>query len=333
MNHVLPRASRIVVAIVAVAAAAATGSCSRASAPDDPRAGSPGRTSMVVVTLGQADDDPFTATAIAGARATAASLDASLKLVESSSDRLDGDVQDALATSPDVIVGIGDATLAAIDPAAASNLDHQFVVVGGEAAEPTANLTTAVFRDHEALYLTGVEAAVMTRSGTVGVAAPPSNPLVDAWVATFASGVRSAGARVEVAEVSGSSSTAAVSDLTARKADVMQAVQLGTTLLDSTRDRPSFAAGADGCSDRPVVDSVVTHADQAFDLVVRDVLAGRTGGVHSFGLAEDAITLASLDGSDDCLIAQDPAALDAVRAARATIVDGSIEVPDPDFVR
>jgi basic membrane protein A len=283
-----------------------------------------------VVTLGD-PEDPFVTSAVSGARATAKSLDASLDIVRSDADRLDDDVQDALAARPNVIVGVGAATLDAIDPAAASNLDQQFVVVGGEAPEPTANLTTAVFRSHEALHLTGVEAGLMSRSGTVGVVAPESDPLVDAWVETFTAGAESSGARVEIARVTGTDTAPALSRLDAASADVVQAVLLGRARLDRTSGRPSFDTGPQGCRDAATIDSVVTHADQALDATVREVMAGRPGGVHSFGLAEGTITLASLDGDGDCLISRDPTAMTAVRAAQDAIVDGTTTIPDPDF--
>ena len=74
------------------------------------------------------------------------------------------------------------------DPAAATTLDQEFLLLSTEALEPTANLTAAVFRDYEGYYLAGVAAGVR---GSAPIVTPPSSPLVDASVARFVAGLHS----------------------------------------------------------------------------------------------------------------------------------------------
>jgi basic membrane protein A len=330
MNHISSRAPRRIAALLAIAVAA--GACSTGSdGSSTPRDDAHPRSSIVVIVAGE-PTDPFTVSALSGARNTARSLHAELTIIQTTSDRVDADVEVALTTQPTLIIGVGARTVDAIDPAAAANLDQEFIVIGGEAPEPTANLTAAVFRRHEGLYLTGVEAGLMSRSGTVGAVAPPSDPLVDAWVGTFETGVRAAGVKVVTARADDAGTDRALSRLDGRGADVVQTVMPETPPVESTPARPSFGVGPEGCGAPAAVDSVVTHADLALDATVREVVGGRPGGVHSFGLAEGGITLAALDGAD-CLIARDARALSRIRAARDAIADGSIDVPDPDFAR
>ena len=170
----------------------------------------------------------------------------------------------------------------------------------------------------------------MTSSGTVGAVAPPSNPLVDAWVGTFATGARSVGAEVVTAHTHDTGTDQALSRLERRGADVVQTVLPEVTPIGSTTAHPSFAAGPNGCDSAGAVDSIVTHADLALEATVRAVVDGSPGGVHSFGLAEGGITLAALDGAD-CTIARDDRALSRIRAARDAVAAGTIDVPDPDF--
>jgi basic membrane protein A len=327
MNPISTRAARcatVLLALAVISGACSSGTDASSSADDD----RPRTTIVVITTAGP--DDPFTESALSGAREVAPSMRAELEIVETTPERLAADVQDAVDAEPALIIGVGPLAVDAFDPAAAANLDQQFILVGGEAAEPTANLTAAVFRSHEALYLTGVEAGLMSSSGTVGAVAPPSNPLVDAWVGTFETGARSVDAEVVTAHTDDTGTGQALSRLERRGADVVQTVLPEVTPIGSTTAHPSFATGPNGCDSKAAVDSIVTHADLALEATVRAVVDGDPGGVHSFGLAEDAITFASLDGTD-CLITRDDPALSRFRDARDAVAAGTIQVPDPNF--
>jgi basic membrane lipoprotein Med (substrate-binding protein (PBP1-ABC) superfamily) len=116
-----------------------------------------------------------------------------VEAVQSVADRLDAELElvttidDAMTAHPDVIIGIGDEQLSDFDFTAASNLDQQFVLIDARPLEPTANLTSAVFRDYEGIYLAGVAAA----GSPATVTAPDDNPLVNATVQRFIDGVHS----------------------------------------------------------------------------------------------------------------------------------------------
>ena len=123
---------------------------------------------------------------VADARAVAADLGATLEVVDTSD--VQGAVDAALIDSPDVIIGVGDEVLDVVDPAAASTLAQQFLLLGAQALEPTENLTASVFRDYEGYYLAGVAAGV---AGHAAVTAPPASPLVDSSVSRFSDGLHS----------------------------------------------------------------------------------------------------------------------------------------------
>ena len=207
---------------------------------------------------------------VAEAHAVAADLGASLEVVDTTD--VQAAVDAALLDSPDVIIGVGDAVLDEFDPAAASNLAQQFLLIGTEALEPTANLTAAVFRDYEGFYLAGVAAGV---TGTAAITAPPSSPLVDSSVARFVDGLHSVAPSLD------------------------PVVTIGDDL--------NF-----GCS-------ITTDFSLALGEPLERILAGDTGGVYSYGVADAAVAI------DGC-----PAAASTeVHAAAADLASGDVVVTDP----
>jgi hypothetical protein len=58
---------------------------------------------------------------------------------------VDAALADALATEPHVVVGLGDAAVDAIASASAQHLDQDFLLVGAQSAEPTANVTAVIW--------------------------------------------------------------------------------------------------------------------------------------------------------------------------------------------
>jgi basic membrane protein A and related proteins len=74
--------------------------------------------------------------------------------------------------------------------------------------------------------------------------------------------------------------------------------------------------------------------DALVEQLIDQILAGTAGSVVSFGLAEGGTGVMAL--SDDlansqCVIAEHPDVVEAVKAAAQGIIDGSIVVPDPLF--
>jgi hypothetical protein len=96
------------------------------------------------VVLLTTDDDGPTATLAAAVREWAGSEDVSLRTVvaKGAADRLPA-VLRAVDLHPDLVVSAGDALVDPLAQVTASHLDQQFLVVGAELAEPTANVTAA----------------------------------------------------------------------------------------------------------------------------------------------------------------------------------------------
>jgi hypothetical protein len=96
---------------------------------------------VVLLTAGK---DAQTQTLVTAVRDWAKEEQVSLKTVEASaSDQYVGKIAEAIGLKPDLIVSAGNALIDPLALVTASHLDQQFLVVGAELAEPTANVTAA----------------------------------------------------------------------------------------------------------------------------------------------------------------------------------------------
>ncbi|MBI9116149.1 hypothetical protein, partial [Sanguibacter suaedae] len=130
----------------------------------------PGLTLAVVVPSSTAD----TAAAVTEVEAFAAAHDASVSVIapDAASSRGEGSLLDpetllgdAVAEGTDVVVVIGGDLLAALDRVSASTLDQQFVVIGAQLPEPTANVTAVVWPGADSRDGSSPEAEVAPRVG------------------------------------------------------------------------------------------------------------------------------------------------------------------------
>jgi hypothetical protein len=73
-------------------------------------------------------------------------------------------LQAALTDSPDVIVVLGEGILGDLDSASASNLGQQFVLLGAQLPEPTANVTAVVWPGADVRLSDGISAEMAPRA-------------------------------------------------------------------------------------------------------------------------------------------------------------------------
>lgn len=310
------------------------------SAPDDGLA-------FVLITPTAVEPGTFLQFAVDGVSTAAAKLDASLEIREpSASVSVQDNIDAAMDENPTVIIGLTDGVLTEFDYTAASNLAHQFLLIDSAALEPTANLSAALFRDYEADYLAGVEAGVLaTGKRSVAVVSPFANPLVQSQSVPFLTGAASqddslaidiTNVGTEETPTQNEADAAAASYLDAG-AEIIQPIGFGpsTDLLATAAsdDFLTFGHHFDRCAVAPghVIDSTINKVDVVAELALQDVLAGTTGLITSYGLAEGAVSLASLEGDSDCTVTGSSDAVAAVAKARDSIIAGDIVVGDPTY--
>jgi basic membrane protein A len=225
--------------------------------------------------------------------------------------------------------------------AAAEYPDMRFVLVDAVADAP--NVLSVTFREQEGAYLTGVIAAMASKTGTVGFVAAIDIPLIRKFVDGFGQGAKDARGDIAYLVNFIGSTPEAFNDPTrageiarsqiARGADVIFAGAGNSNqgVFQAARDAGVFAIGVDsnqnGVIPGTILTSMLKHVDVAVTEALRAALAGDwRPGARSLGLAEHGVGWA-LDGHNRALVT--PAMEEAARAAETAIVEGRITVVDP----
>ena len=135
------------------------------------------------VVLLSAGEDPQTGTLVAAVRDWAAAEQVSLKTVAAGDPgAYPESIGEAMDLKPDLVIAAGNALVDALALVSASHLDQQFLVVGAELAEPTANVTAANWpgascrgeglgtsTGYDPASVTPSRAAAAVRAGVAGV--------------------------------------------------------------------------------------------------------------------------------------------------------------------
>lgn len=334
----------------AVAAAALIGTLSAcASTPDSGAAASdPNAKSIILITPTAVGSNNFLQLAVDGAKAVGTESDASVDVFESKDPAsIQQNLDEAIRTAPDVIIGVSYSVLDQFTQAAADNPDQQFLLIDTSAEKPTPNLTAAVFKEYESNYLAGVEAGLLSTSKNIGVVAALDTPFIHRWVDPFFAGAQSVDPAIATAVqyVGGDNpfgdqarAKAQAQILADSGVDYINAAASGGNLgvfeAAAANKIAAFGVDTNQCLDSPgnVVDNSIKRVDVALKNAVTDIFAGKGGGFKAYGLAEGGVGLTGLEDNvadSKCLIADHPDVIEKVAAVRDQIISGAVVVVDP----
>ncbi|GAA0410723.1 hypothetical protein Acor_14460 [Acrocarpospora corrugata] len=224
---------------------------------------------------------------------------------------------------------------------------QQFLQVDSCAKEQAANLACVSFKEHEAAYLAGVEAGLLTKSGQIGVVAALDTPFIHRWIEPFFAGAASVrpevtGTPLYVGGTNPFSDPARAKSqaqtLTGRCVDIVSAAASGGNQgvfeAVATAGAKGFGVDVNQCAQSPgnIIDNILKHVDVAESAAIKEIAAGKTGGVKVYGLAEGGVGVVALDpgvASSGCTVADNPEVLAKVKQVRDDIVAGKITVADP----
>ena len=313
----------------------------------DSAAGSSGR-SIILITPNPVGSNSFLQLGVKGAEAAAKEVGAEFKLYESKDPTsIAQNVDAAVRAKPTVIVGIGfnfDDVFASVPK---QHPDQQFLQVDSCAQPQAPNLTCVSFKEHEAAYLAGVEAGLLTESGRIGVVAALDTPFIHRWIDPFFAGAKSVNDKVTGTPlyVGGNNpfsdparAKAQAQTLIGRGVDVVSAAAAGGNQgvfeAAAAAGVKAFGVDVNQCPSSPgnVIDNVLKRVDVAETAAIKDVVEGRTGGVKVYGLAEDGVGVVALGddlASSQCTVASSPEVVEKVKQVRDDIVAGKIKVADP----
>jgi basic membrane protein A and related proteins len=345
MRHLL-RVTALALTALVVAACADAGSGSGGGG----EAGGPAELarSLVVVTPNPVGGNNFLQLAVEGARRAAAQNGMEVQVFESTDPTsIQQNVEAAVRERPDIVVGLSFSLQDVFATVPTDHPDQRFLLVDGCPTPQPANVTCATFREHEAAYLAGIEAGMLTASGRIGTVAALDTPFIRRWVDPFAAGAASV--RPDVGHTAlfvggdnpfgdparGSAQAQVLAD---GGADQVMAAASGSNVgvfeVASSGAFQTYGVDVDQCGDAPgrVVDNVLKNVDVALERAVTEILTGSGGGSTVYGLAEGGVGLTALDdgvATSGCLVAARPDVVAKVREVSRQIVDGTVTVPDP----
>lgn len=217
--------------------------------------------------------------------------------------------------------------------------------------EPPANVVGLNFKEHEAAYLAGVVAGMLTTMPdvddrindrkVVGFVGGMEIPPVQRFEVGFKAGVASVDPEIEVRSIYTGSfvdqqkGIEAGNNLIQAGADIIFAAagQTGTGTFTACQDGNALFIGVDADQyetlDNPgdtIITSAIKRVDNAVFQVVEGMVDGTLQGGQNifFGLAEDGVGVAPWHDWDDRM----PQAIkDAVEQARQDVISGSVTVP------
>jgi basic membrane protein A len=211
------------------------------------------------------------------------------------------------------------------------------------------NIHCSVFREYEAAFLTGAEAALTTKTGKVGAIGALDIPFVHRYTDGFIEGAKHVKPDVKISPTLWVGGNNPFSDpargqergaaMVADGADRILAATAGSNggIFKAVQDAQGVAAfgvDVDRCPQAPgaVMDNVEKKTDVSVELAVKGIVAGSQPPIIALGLKEGGMSLTALDPDvkgSKCQIADYPEAIAKVKALRDQIVDGSIKIADP----
>jgi basic membrane protein A len=217
--------------------------------------------------------------------------------------------------------------------------DTKFVNVDGFLPEVPENVLLINFQEHQGSYLVGMLAAMASENDTVGFIGGMDVPLIRHFGCGYAQGAKAVNPEIKVIANMTGTTPAAWNDPVkgselakaqiSQGADVIYAAAGGTGVgvLQTAADEGVLSIGVDSNQNHLHPGKVLTSMLKRVDVAVFDAMSAgtemETGKVLTLGLGEDGVGYA-VDENNEALITQEMT--DAVEAAKAQIIDGSLNV-------
>jgi basic membrane protein A len=292
----------------------------------------------------------FLKLAKAGTEKAAEAVGATAKVYESTDPTTIRQNLDAAAKEgAKVVVAVGFEFNDVLPEVAKAYPETKFLLVDSCPQTPVDNIHCSVFREYEAVFLAGAEAALTSETGKVGAIGALDIPFIHRYTDPFGEGAKHVKPEIEVAPTLWIGGNNPFSDpargqqrasvMVSDNVDRVMAGGAGSNggIFKAMEDLPGAAAfGVDSnqCPQAPglVMDNVQKRTDTVIEKGVAGLFKGDQPAFAAYGLAEGGMTLTSLEpglAESGCLIAKLPEVVEKVKALRDEIVAGTVKVADP----
>ena len=158
----------------------------------DDEASGEGGPGLILITPEPVGVNPFLQLAVDGVNQAADDAGGEARIFESQDPtNIQQQMDAAIADAPDVLAVVGFEFADSVAAAATANPEQQFLFVDACTTEEFENVTCAVFREHEGVYLAGVEAGLLSESGQVGAVVALDTPQIRRFSDPFGAGAQS----------------------------------------------------------------------------------------------------------------------------------------------
>jgi basic membrane protein A len=306
---------------------------------------------FVYVTPNPIGNNAFLALGRDGTMVAAAAIGAKVKVFESDGpSAIAENLYAAANEGANIIVTMGFDTVDAVVEVAPTAPDSDFLLIDAcPKGDRPPNLHCAVFREHEASFLMGAMAAMVTKTNIVGAVGPIDTPFMRRFTGGFAAGAVYAkpDIKVETRWVGGQRPFA---DPVRAKEQALSLHALGADVVYAAAAGGSFGAfeaaseqgfkimtvdsNLCGAASGAMYDSALKRVDQAIKQSIEAIAAGADAHFASYGLAEKAVGAVALLSDDElaksgCEIASRPDVVKAIREIAGKIIAGEVKVADP----
>ncbi len=261
-------------------------------------------------------------------------------------------VQSAVNDGATLVIVFGFEFNDIIPKAAAAAPNVKFLIVDQCIDKPGPNVFCATSTEYEAAFLLGVEAAMLTKTGTVGAIGALDIPFLHRYTDGFAQGAKyiKPDIKVDIRWIGGDNAfsdpvRAKQQALAMASANVDQVLAAGAGsnlgIFEAAKEKGFNAYGVDvnQCTAQPgfVVDNLLKHADVEMEQSIDAIMQNSTTQSFVYGLKSGGIgTIAQLGGdlkATQCLVADHPDVVQKVNEVAAKIISGEIKLQDPMFTK
>jgi basic membrane protein A len=287
----------------------------------------------------------------AGTEKVAAELGADVKTFESTDPTTQRQNLEAAAKSgAKVVVTIGFEFNDMLPEVAPNYPDVKFLSIDScpfDKMKP--NIFCSVFREWEASFLTGAEAALTSKTGKVGAISALDIPFLHRYTDGFIQGAKHVKPDIQVSPTLWVGGNNPFSDpargqqraaaMVADNVDRVLAAGAGSNggIFKAMEDLPganAFGVDVNQCLQAPgiVMDNIEKKTDVSVELAVKGIMDGSQQPITALGLKEGGMALTGLaDNVKDskCTIADYPDVITKIKELRDQIVSGALKLDDP----
>lgn len=294
------------------------------------------------------NDDPYLQQGSDGIKQAAQMYQMQATTLASQADRAgrQKQLEHAIRLGANIIVMIGYEFRELLDTVPRTAPHVRFVMLEQCIANPPPNLLCISFRESEASYLAGMEAALVSASGKIGVIGAVKTPLKQKPVDAFIAGAKSVRPDADLNHVVWIEGNQPFNDTARAEALAKNMMVDGVDIIYAAAGSSNsgvFKALAGNSKARAigsyvnqcprtagkVIDNMQVHGDTAISLAVAAILAGSTATRIDYGLKEGAVSLTGISTDaaySDCDILRQRPVLQKLREASQAIIKGKLKV-------